>query len=127
FGQLILFEGGRPRQFTEQAPPSIAGNTAYADTLARRRVILDDTNDRQNPYLPAFGGPADGSQAVFYPRANGGFSVGTQGTDFFRGGDLAHGFAAVLHLTFNGVSGKDAWRIRPTAANPATFTVNNTR
>jgi len=127
FGQMILYEGGRPRQFTEQGAPSIAGNTAYADTLARREVIIDDTNDRQNSYLPAFGGPADGSQALFYPQANGGFSVGTQGTDFFRGGDLVSGLTGVLHWSFNGVSGNDAWRIRPTAANPATFTVNNSR
>ena len=127
FGQLVLYEGGRPRQFTEQAPPSVAGNTAYADTLSRRVVILDDNNDRQNPYLPAFGGPADGLQSVFYPQANGGFSVGTQGTDFFRGGDLVNGLTGVLHWSFNGVSGNDAWRIRPTTSNPATFTVNNTR
>jgi uncharacterized repeat protein (TIGR01451 family) len=127
FGQLILFEGGRPRQFTEQAAPSIAGNTAYADTLARRIVTLDDNNDRQNPYLPGFGGPADGLQSVFYPQANGGFSIGTQGTDFFRGGDLVNGLTGVLHWSFNGVSGNDAWRIRPTATNPAAFTVNNSR
>ncbi|HEV8238303.1 MAG TPA: ExeM/NucH family extracellular endonuclease [Thermoanaerobaculia bacterium] len=127
FGQIVLYEGGRPRQFTEQGTPSVPGNSTYADTLARRRVILDDTNDRQNPYLPAFGGPADGLQSVFYPRANGGFSVGSQGTDFFRGGDLVNGLTGVLHWSFNGVSGNDAWRIRPTAANPATFTVNNSR
>jgi len=127
FGQMILYEGGRPRQFTEQGAPSIAGNTAYADTLARREVIIDDTNDRQNPYLPAFGGPADGLQSVFYPQANGGFSIGTQGTDFFRGGDLVNGLTGVLHWSFNGVSGNDAWRIRPTSTNPATFTVNNPR
>ena len=26
YGQTILYEGGRPRQFTEANPPSVAGN-----------------------------------------------------------------------------------------------------
>ena len=42
FGQIILYEGGRPRQFTEMSPPSAAGLTAHLDTLSRRRIILDD-------------------------------------------------------------------------------------
>jgi uncharacterized repeat protein (TIGR01451 family) len=129
YGQIILYQGGRPQQFTEANPPSVAGNTAWADTLARRKVILDDDNNAQEWYLttssPA--GPADGFQYVYYPRANGGFSAGTQGTDFFRGGDLVNGLTGVLHWSFAGQAGTDAWRIRPTAANPATFTVANPR
>src|SRR4029078_5983804 len=42
FGHIELFEGGRPRQFTEMSPPSVAGYAAYLDGLDRRRVILDD-------------------------------------------------------------------------------------
>ncbi|HQR35494.1 MAG TPA: ExeM/NucH family extracellular endonuclease [Blastocatellia bacterium] len=129
YGQIILYEGGRPRQFTEVNTPSVAGNAAQADNLTRRRVILDDDNNVQQWYLttstPA--GPADGLQYVYYPRANGGFSVGTQGTDFFRGGDLVNGLTGVLHWSFAGQTGTDVWRIRPTAANPATFTVANPR
>ncbi|HKH48024.1 MAG TPA: ExeM/NucH family extracellular endonuclease [Thermoanaerobaculia bacterium] len=126
FGHIELFEGGRPRQFTEANPPSVAGNTAHLDNLDRRRVVLDDDNNRQNAYLPAFGGPPNGSQFIFHPRANGGFSVGTQGTDFFRGGDLVNGLTGVLHWSFPG-TGADTWRIRPTGATPATFTVANPR
>jgi predicted extracellular nuclease len=59
--------------------------------------------------------------------ANGGFSVGTQGTDFFRGGDIVNGLTGVLDWSFAGATGTDAWRIRPTAANPASFTVANPR
>src|SRR4051812_36477008 len=129
YGQIILYQGGRPQQFTEANPPSVAGNTAWADTLSRRKVILDDDNNAQEWYLttssPA--GPADGLQYVYYPRANGGFSVGTQGTDFFRGGDLVNGLTGVLHWSFAGQVGTDSWRIRPTAANPAVFTVANPR
>jgi uncharacterized repeat protein (TIGR01451 family) len=129
YGQIILYEGGRPRQFTEFNAPSVAGNAAWADTLSRRQVILDDDNNAQEWYLTTSTppGPADGLQYVFYPRANGGLSVGTQGTDFFRGGDLVNGLTGVLHWSFAGQAGTDAWRIRPTAANPATFTVANPR
>jgi uncharacterized repeat protein (TIGR01451 family) len=122
FGQIVLYEGGRPFQFTEKNAPSVAGQTAWNDNLSRRVVILDDDNNAQEAYLSQ----PDGQQAVFYPRANGGFSVGTQGTDFFRGGDLVNGLTGVLHWSFPG-SGADTWRIRPTAANPATFTVANPR
>jgi uncharacterized repeat protein (TIGR01451 family) len=128
YGQTILYEGGRPRQFTEANPPSVAGNAAQADNLSRRKVILDDDNNAQEWYLTTSTppGPANGLQYVFHPRANGGFSVGTQGTDFFRGGDLVNSLTGVLHWSFPGF-GADTWRIRPTAANPATFTVANPR
>jgi uncharacterized repeat protein (TIGR01451 family) len=124
FGHIELFEGGRPLQFTETNAPSVAGNTAYLAALDRRRVILDDDNNNQNGNLPPF--QVDGMQFVYHPRANGGFSVGTQGTDFFRGGDLVNGLTGVLHWSFPGVA-PDTWRIRPTAATPATFTVSNPR
>lgn len=128
YGQVILYEGGRPRQFTEANPPSVAGNLAQQDNLSRREVILDDDNDTQEWYLPSSTppGPADGSQFVFHPRANGGFSVGTQGTDFFRGGDLVSGLTGVLHWDFPGF-GAQTWRIRPTAAHPVAFTATNLR
>lgn len=128
FGQIILYQGGRPRQFTEANSPSVAGNAAQADNLARRRVILDDDNNAQEFYLTSSTppGPPDGSQFVYYPRANGGLSIGTQGTDFFRGGDIVNGLTGVLHWSFPGF-GADTWRIRPTAANPTTFTVANPR
>ena len=123
FGHIELFEGGRPRQFTEANPPSVAGLTAHNDNLDRRRVILDDTDNTPNAPLNL----PDGSQFVFHPQANGGFSVGTQGTDFFRGGDLVNGLTGVLHWSFAGTGSPDAWRIRPTNATPAAFTVANPR
>jgi uncharacterized repeat protein (TIGR01451 family) len=123
FGQIELFEGGRPHQFTEQSTPSVAGYTVHLDNLDRRRVILDDDNNTPNAPLNL----SDGSQLVYHPRANGGFSVGTQGTDFFRGGDLVNGLTGVLHWSFAGSGSDDAWRIRPTNATPAAFTVANPR
>lgn len=122
FGQIVLFSGGRPFQFTETDTPDTAGYAAHLDTIARRRVILDDDNNTQNAYLSQ----PNGSQAVFYPQANGGFSAGTQGSDFFRGGDLVNGLTGVLHWSYPGF-GADTWRIRPTSAHPVTFTVANPR
>lgn len=125
YGHIELFEGGRPLQYTETNAPSVAGNTAYLAALDRRRVILDDDNNNENGNLAPF--QADGSQFVFHPQANGGFSVGTQGTDFFRGGDQITSLTGILHWSFAGGTSPDTWRIRPTAATPATFTVNNPR
>src|SRR6185295_16088335 len=122
FGQIVLTQGGRSFQFTEKSAPSVAGNTAHLDAFARREVILDDDNNGQEAYL----GKPNGQQAVFYPQANGGFSVGTQGVDFFRGGDLVSGLTGVLHWSFPGF-GANTWRIRPTAAHPVTFTVADPR
>jgi len=128
FGQIVLYEGGRPRQFTEFNTPSVAGYAAHLDGLSRREVLLDDDNNAQEWYLTTSTppGPADGLQYAYFPRANGGFSVGTQGVDFFRGGDLVNGLTGVLHWSFPGF-GADTWRLRPTAANPTSFTVANPR
>ncbi|HEY2292421.1 MAG TPA: ExeM/NucH family extracellular endonuclease [Thermoanaerobaculia bacterium] len=129
YGQIVLAQGGRPFQFSEHNPPSVAGFAAWEDGVARREVILDDDNNQQEWYLTSstpVPGPADGLQFVYYPRANGGFSVGTQGVDFFRGGDLVNGLTGVLHWSFPGF-GNATWRIRPTNAHPTTFTVANPR
>ncbi len=122
YGQVVLTEGGRPRAFTEFSAPNVAGYTAYLDQLARRRVLLDDDNNTQESFLTS----PDGLQAIYHPRANGGLSVGTQGTDFFRGGDLVNGLTGVLDFSNPG-AGVASWRVRPTAATPATFTVANPR
>ncbi len=123
YGQIVLYQGARPFQYTDGSPPSVAGVTAHADELLRRRVILDDDNNVENAYL----NQTAGNQVIYHPRANGGFSVGTQGTDFFRGGDLVSNLTGVLHWSFSGGTSVDAWRIRPTAATPVTFTVANPR
>jgi uncharacterized repeat protein (TIGR01451 family) len=123
FGHIELFEGGRPKQFTEVSAPSVAGYATHLDNLDRRRVILDDDDNTPNSPLNL----PDGSQFIFHPQANGGFSVGTQGVDFFRGGDVVNGLTGVLHWSFAGTGSVDAWRIRPTAATPVTFTPANPR
>lgn len=122
YGHIVLHEGGRPFQFTETTAPSAAGYLAHQDAMARRRVILDDDNNAQEAYLTQ----AEGNQAIYYPRANGGFSAGTQGLDFFRAGDTVTALTGVLHWSFPGL-GANTWRIRPSAAHPVSFTPANPR
>jgi len=100
FGQIVLTEGGRPVQYTQINDPTAVGYGLYLDNLARRRIILDDENNRQN-YALFNGAP------VFYPRP--GFSVG----NYVRGGDTIANLTGVLHWSWAGFSGTDNWRIRP--------------
>lgn len=123
YGQVVLMEGGRPRSFTEFSLPSVAGYTAYQDNLARRRVLLDDDNNAEQFFLAT----ANGMQFVYHPRANGGFSIGTQGTDFFRGGDIVNSLGGVLDFSSPGGVAAPSWRLRPVASAPANFTVANPR
>lgn len=123
YGQLELFEGGRPRQFSEANSPNVTGYANHLDNLNRRRVIIDDNNNVENRSITL----SDGSQSEFFPVTNGGLSQGTQGLDFFRGGDVVNNLKGILHWSWAGVTGTDAWRIRPVTAYPATFTVANPR
>ncbi|MBR0346643.1 MAG: ExeM/NucH family extracellular endonuclease, partial [Rudaea sp.] len=123
YGQVVLMQGGRPLQFTEDHAPNVAAYAAYRDQIARRKVLLDDDNNQQNSPLNL---PA-GRQSVYHPHANGGFSAGTQGEDFFRGGDVVNNLTGVLHWSWAGYTGTDAWRIRPTTSKPVQFTVANPR
>ncbi len=116
FGEIDLFEGSRPRQFTEDNLPDAAGYVAHLESLARRAIILDDVSDGNRTVL----GLPDGQEAIFHPQPNG-FSEGVQGLDFFRGGDIVNGLTGVLQFSFSN------WRIRPTGADPVSFSVANNR
>lgn len=119
YGQVVLTAGGRPFQYTHgDFSPTAAEYSAFIDQLARRRMILDDTNNTQNAPLP------DG--VFHYPQPDG-LGVGRQGRDFYRGGDVVKSLVGVLHWSFAGQAGTDAWRIRPTQASPVVFSVENRR
>lgn len=118
FGQIVLTESDRPFQYTHlDNTPTAAEFQAFQEDLARRQIILDDGNNIQNAPLP--------NGTFFHPQPNG-FGTGTQGTDFFRGGDSVTNLTGVLHWSFPGF-GANEWRIRPTEANPIEFTVENPR
>jgi uncharacterized protein len=119
YGQVVLTAGGRPFQYTHNdSTPTAAEFSTFLDELARRRIILDDDNNTQNAPLP------DG--VFFHPRPNG-LGIGRQGQDFYRGGDVVKNLVGVLHWSFAGQSGTDAWRIRPTQTSPVVFSVENRR
>lgn len=122
YGQVVLAEGGRFRQFTDANAPATAGYTAHQIDLARRKVILDDDSNQQNHALME-----NPDIPVFHPVP--GFST----TNYVRGGDTITDLTGVLHWSFAGQTGTDAWRIRPVmdASNapvyPYTFTSGNPR
>jgi predicted extracellular nuclease len=116
YGQVILSEGGRPHTFTAANTPTAAGFINHEIDLASRTIILDDTDNRQNR-------PSDAPNTAYYHPVPG-LSTG----NFFRGGDTITNLTGVLHWSFAGQAGTDAWRIRPvTEAYNYAFTPVNPR
>ncbi len=116
YGQVILSEGGRPRQFTDANTPTAAGLINHEVNLASRTIILDDTDNRQNR-------PSDAPNTAYYHPV-----PGLSTSNFFRGGDTITNLTGVLHWSFAGLTGTDAWRIRPvTEAYSYAFTPVNLR
>ncbi len=121
YGQITLYEGGVPYQYShDNYPLTTVGYAAHQAELATRRIILDDDNNLQNQ--------SSGSSTlpIFYPLPNG-LSTGTQGTHYFRTGDTLSNLTGVLHFSFAGEVGTNAWRTRPTSATTTHFTVTNQR
>jgi uncharacterized repeat protein (TIGR01451 family) len=125
YGQVVLVGGDRPRTFTEDNTPDAVGYAAHLDALAHRQVILDDDRDGDEAALLQ----PDGQRAAYWPHTNGGFSLGVQGQDWFRGGDQVNGLVGVVQWARpSGVaSPASTWRIRPSASYPVTFTPMNPR
>ncbi|MEM9513374.1 MAG: ExeM/NucH family extracellular endonuclease [Actinomycetota bacterium] len=116
YGQVVLTDAARPFQFTHLNAPSVDGHAAFLADLATRRIILDDDNNDQNDAT------SDGPDES-YPYPGDGLSL----TSRFRGGDTVTGLRGVLHWSFAGQSGTDAWRVRPIQADAtnATFDAAN--
>jgi predicted extracellular nuclease len=117
YGQLTLTAGGRPYQHTHTDRPSVEGYAAHLAELNTRRIYLDDDNNDQND---ATTGP-DSDEP--YPYPSGGLSV----DNTVRGGDTITGLTGVLHWSFAGQSGTDAWRIRPMPTESYVFDRVNAR
>ena len=117
YGQVVLTVNERPEQFTDANAPSVAGYVASQADLATRRIILDDDNNDQNEALTS---PTGDEQ---YPFPAGGLST----TNRFRGGDSITGLTGVMHWSFAGQTGTDAWRIRPVDGVNYSFDADNPR
>ncbi len=105
YGQLVLTESARIQSYTNQFSPSVKGYINHQIKLAKRRIILDDTNNIQNYYV----GNYATTNKIPLPFPTGGLST----TNRFRGNDSITNLTGVLHWSFAGQSGTDAWRIRP--------------
>jgi predicted extracellular nuclease len=117
YDQLVLTADARPPQFTDANEPSVAGYSAFLDDLNSKRIILDDDNNTQNN---AISGVLD--KPYFWPRP------GLSNSNYIRGGDSITNLTGVLHWSYAGQTGTDAWRVRP--VEPAfsyNFTSNNER
>ncbi len=110
YGQIVLTVDEQPYQFTHDNLPDPDGYAAFLADLATRRIILDDDNNDQND---AVTGTADEP----YPYPVPGLST----TNRFRTGDTTMGLTGVLHYSFAGQTGTDAWRIRPIPRLAPTF------
>ncbi|GAB6139717.1 ExeM/NucH family extracellular endonuclease [Methylosoma difficile] len=107
YGQLLLGQGGRIQTFTNASNPSVSGYVNHQINVAKRQILLDDKNDTENAAL-------SNSQALFYPTDGaGGITDGLSTANRFRGGDTISNLTGVLHWSWAGRSGTDAWRIRP--------------
>ncbi len=118
YGQVVLTEGERPYQFTHDHVPDSPGQPpllpAFLADLNSRRIILDDDNNDQND---AVIGPDDEP----YPYPVGGLSLDNR----FRNGDTVSDLTGVMHWSFAGQTGTDAWRIRPVSDVPPVFEQQN--
>ena len=110
YGQLVLSADGKQRQFTQDNAPNAAGYAAHQIDIDRHRIILDDLNDEQN------------IDPVYHP-APGGFSL----SNTVRGGSTVTQLIGVMHWSWSGSSGTDAWRIRPIKGSPVSFVDSNPR
>ncbi len=97
-GEVLLTQGGRPYQFTNQNAPDVAGYDAYREAIAARRILLDDglrvANATPIRYLTAGAAP--------------GYSI--------RIGDQVTDVTGVLRYSRgSGSNGTETYRLMPTA------------
>jgi hypothetical protein len=109
FGEMTLSVGGRPVQFTQHNAPSEEGHRAHQQEVSKRRIILDDGQDRQNP-----------ARLVHLEHA-------AQSGIVLRMGTTMNGLTGVLTFSKgSGAAGMQAYRVHPTETKPA-FTAGNPR
>ena len=108
FGEMTLYESGRPWQYTNVFSPDVAGFAQWQDTVARSRIVLDDGRRSQNVSPIRF------------------LDAGTAPNRALRLGDTVTGLTGNLRYSRgSGSSGTETWRLMPTA--PVTFQSVNPR
>lgn len=120
YGQLVLTADEVPYQFTHNHAPNVEGYAAHLADLATRRIILDDDNNDQNDAISH----TLNNEPYPYPSHSwpaGGLALNHR----FRVGDSTTGLTGVMHWSFAGQSGTDAWRIRPIPGEDYSFESEN--
>ena len=108
FGEVTLYEGGRPWQYTNLFSPEVAGFAQWQDAIARSRIVLDDGRRAQNV------------DPIRY------LDAGTPPNDAVRLGDTVTGLTGTLRYSRgSGSSGTETWRLMPT--EPVVFQSVNPR
>ncbi|TAF55700.1 MAG: ExeM/NucH family extracellular endonuclease [Oscillatoriales cyanobacterium] len=108
YGEIQLAQGGGLTQFTQTNDPSVAGYDAHVQSIAKRRILLDDGQTRQNP------------DPIRYPDGR------LEPSDSLRRGDTIANLTGIVHFgRASGVNGDETYRIMPTAT--PTFNAVNPR
>gem|GEM_PF-2503315 len=84
FGEVVLFAGQRPFQFTHDNAPDITGFNTHQETIRLNRIIIDDASSAQNPPVIPFGRNGNALSR----------------DNILRGGDTTSGLFGVLNYSF---------------------------
>jgi predicted extracellular nuclease len=110
FGELLLAQGGRFEQFTNNNAPDAAGLTAHLQNIASRSIMLDDGLTVQNP------------DPIRYPDPGQPNMVGAA----VRAGDSVVGLTGnIRYSRGSGGSGDETYRLMPTTE--PVFVIDNLR
>lgn len=102
YGEVSLAANGQVFQFTHLNAPSVSGNAAYLDEVARRTIILDDGNNQQN------------RDPILYPDPG-----GLSASNTLRTGDTTASVTGILDQRFG------VYRLQPVGT--VSFTHSNAR
>lgn len=119
YGQVLLSVDGasnqagtdaRLDQYTQFNAPSVVGNTAYQNEIAKRSIYLDDASSVQNPAIVIFGRGGNPLSA----------------TNTLRAGDAVASISAVLDQRFEGyrLQTTEGVNFQPTNPRPTSPPIN---
>lgn len=105
YGEITLSSQSAPRQYGDIEHPTKAGFLRHQIQRLATQIRWDDDNNRQNASTPTRAKNKD--RAIRHP-----FSEGLSIRKWLRAGDRASGIRGILHWSYAGQKGTDAWRIR---------------
>jgi predicted extracellular nuclease len=114
YGEVVLFAGPRPYQYSQINRPDADGFAAYQAQLAQRRITYDDGYSTQNRFIA--------EEVAFQGFEN--FSTGNAP----RMGDTIQGLSGVLRFARSGAGDRtNEYRVHATSADRNVFVQTNPR